>query len=279
MKSAPLGVLLPILFLLLFGGAFQAAYGQGDEVITIDTDKKGILPYESLVISGMVLDVLPGDKPMLSVFDPNGDLITDEHVDVDGEGNYAHEWKAEGLAKFVGVYRFVISYGQLEAETSVLISDTLPSTCERPSVDIVVAFRYYLQQGNTTYPIRYVPINSTLTSMQTDFGRHSLIAQVFSTDEGCIFFLLPSEVIEAENRNFTVTVNDQPGTFREIENSVAETRTLNISLDEGTNTIVMTGTRVVPEFALASPIMLGIGAVGIAITASWMAKRRFLNKP
>lgn len=267
MRSS-IAVLIPV-FLLVSSIAASAANAENDPGITIVIDKEIVIPSESLLISGVVLGVEPGEKPVLRIYNPKGELVRIDPLDVDNEGNYAYEWMSGGpLANLLGTYRLVVSYGILEAETSFLFDSYRPASCQDLSaIDWPVAFRYPLTEGNSTYFIRYVPINSNLTSMRADPGTNSLIVSTSSLDAACIFLLLPSEVIEAENRNFTVSLNDLPAVFKEHE-SGAGIRALNITLEQGLNSIVITGTRVVPEFSL-----LGIASFGIVVVAVLAARR------
>jgi len=104
--------------------------------------------------------------------------------------------------------------------------------------------------------------------MKTDLNRKSVIADVSSTDDGCITVLLPTFVIDAEDE-FTVSVNNRPATFREIDDGAAGYRTLHIALEKGASEVEIIGTRIVPEFNLLG-LVLGIAVAGVIMAAKRM---------
>jgi hypothetical protein len=268
-----IAVLIPV-FLLVSSTAATATSPEQEPGITITIDKDIVIPAESLLISGVVPGVESGDKPVLRIYNPNGELVRIDPLDVDNEGNYSYEWMSGGpLANLVGTYRIVVSYGIMGAERSFLFTSYRQPSCQDLSgIDWPVAFRYPLKEGNSTYFVRYVPINSNLTNMRVDPAINSLIVTTSSLNAACIFLLLPLEVIEAENRNFTISVNDHPAVFKEHE-SGGGIRALNITLEQGLNSIVITGTRVVPEFSAVGAVSFGVAAA-VVLVARWITAMR-----
>ena len=224
------------------------AWAQPDpDEISIAVDKNIVEPGMTALITGRVTGAQPGDKPLLSVFLPNGEPYWSNPVDVDEEGDYSYPLALGSMgANLVGSYRIVISYGSVEAETEVTLVPQLPTTCPNLEGDRILSS---FKAGNRTYLLQYLLDNATLMAIDTDFERKSLVFHITTEGDGCIKLFLQSEIIEAENRNFTVTLDNQPGDFMEIEEDfVDDTRTLLINFTNGAKTIEITGTRVVPEF-------------------------------
>lgn len=153
-------------------------------------------------------------------------------------------------------------------EAPVLFAEDPAATCESTVANPPLDSRYPLKDGESSYQIGYTAVNSNLTSMKTDVDKKSVVAEVSSTDDGCITVLLPTFVIDAEDK-FRVNVNDQPATFREIDDGPAGYRTLHIPLEEGTSEVEIIGTRIVPEFDLLG-LVLGIGVVAVIMASKRM---------
>ena len=100
---------------------------------------------------------------------------------------------------------------------------------------------------NWTYTIEYLSINATVRDMDANIQRKSIIIGMTVLGNGCLIVLLPTEVIDAENRNFTAYVDSQPTVFREIEDNRNNTRSLHILFGEGDSQLEIVGTRIVPE--------------------------------
>jgi hypothetical protein len=236
--------------MLVMQSILGMAFAQNGSEISITTNKSEYDVNETIVVSGIVEGVKPGDKPLLRVFFPSGELYRIDPVDIDTDGRYTYELRIGGPMATVGTYELVMNYGQKEAHASILVTTGTVMTCENYFFHPNESSKRPLTVGNNTYRISHLTIGAALTGLTIDADRKSLVANISSTSDGCMIIELPKDIIEAENRDFTVNVDRQQGMFREIEDNRNDTRTLHIDFENGADNIEIIGTRVIPEFPL-----------------------------
>ena len=109
---------------------------------------------------------------------------------------------------------------------------------------------YNLSVGSKTFPIKYQIIGGKVNNITADVGKGSLLANISSKSNGNLTVELPRSVIDSKkpggtDEQFIVLQDGQNSDFEEKTNN-NQVRTLAISFDNGTNTIEIEGTKVLP---------------------------------
>ena len=130
-----------------------------------------------------------------------------------------------------------------------------------------------LTAGGQPHPIQYMITGGSVENMTIHSENQTLGVTINSTDDGTLALRLPREVIDSKTGNgsdadFAAFIDNaeytDPG---EIE-PAADTRTLLIGFPEGTGSIDVLGTSVIPEFSTIAVIVLAVAIIGIVIATA-----------
>jgi predicted secreted protein with PEFG-CTERM motif len=130
-----------------------------------------------------------------------------------------------------------------------------------------------LTAGGQTLPIQYMITGGSVENMTIHGENQTLGVTINSTDDGTLALRLPREVIdsktaEGSDADFAAFIdNAEYVDAGEIE-PAADTRTLLIGFPQGTGSIDLIGTSVVPEFSTIAVIVLAIAIIGIIIATA-----------
>src|SRR5215217_4213996 len=130
-----------------------------------------------------------------------------------------------------------------------------------------------LTVGGQTHPIEYMITGGSVENMTIHGENQTLGVTINSTDDGTLALRLPREVIdsktaEGSDADFAAFIdNAEYVDAGEIE-PAADTRTLLIGFPQGTGSIDLIGTSVVPEFSTIAVIVLAIAIIGIIIATA-----------
>jgi predicted secreted protein with PEFG-CTERM motif len=139
-----------------------------------------------------------------------------------------------------------------------------------------------LTAGGQTHPVEYMITGGSIENMTINSENQTLGVTINSTDNGTLALRLPREVIdsktvEGSDAEFAAFIDnaeyEEPG---EIE-PAADTRTLLIGFPQGTGSIDVTGTSVIPEFSTIAVVVLAVAIIGIVIATA--RHGRFTSSP
>jgi predicted secreted protein with PEFG-CTERM motif len=139
-----------------------------------------------------------------------------------------------------------------------------------------------LTAGGQTHPVEYMITGGSIENMTINSENQTLGVTINSTDNGTLALRLPREVIdsktvEGSDAEFAAFIDnaeyEEPG---EIE-PAADTRTLLIGFPQGTESIDVIGTSVIPEFSTIAVVVLAVAIIGIVIATA--RHGRFTSDP
>jgi predicted secreted protein with PEFG-CTERM motif len=130
-----------------------------------------------------------------------------------------------------------------------------------------------LTAGGQTLPIQYMITGGSVENMTIHGENQTLGVTINSTEDGTLALRLPREVMdsktaEGSDADFAAFIdNAEYVDTGEIE-PAADARTLLIGFPQGTGSIDVIGTSVVPEFSTLAVIVLAIAIIGIIIATA-----------
>lgn len=130
-----------------------------------------------------------------------------------------------------------------------------------------------LTAGGQTLPIQYMITGGSVENMTIHSENQTLGVTINSTDDGTLALRLPREVIdsktaEGSDADFAAFIDNAEYTDTGEIEPAADNRTLLIGFPQGTGSIDVIGTSVVPEFSTIAVIVLAIAIIGIVIATA-----------
>jgi len=255
------------LFAIMIAGiSGSPVFGQIIESIAITTDKDMYANGETIIVSGVVKDLLSGYQISLQVFEPRfNNRVSLEQIGVNPDKTFSVEITAGGpLWRADGTYTIKVLYGteSRTAETTFEFSGSgvpLPKPTG-PTIEV----------GNTGAMIGYKITGGSVLTINEDFEAHSLIVRISTTSDGELTITLPRNIIDSKIGNadddFFVLIDGEEVEFDETKTSTD--RTLRIAFPLGAEEIEIIGTFVIPEFGTIAALILAVAIVSIiAVTA------------
>jgi predicted secreted protein with PEFG-CTERM motif len=130
-----------------------------------------------------------------------------------------------------------------------------------------------LTAGGQTLPIQYMITGGSVGNMTIHSENQTLGVTINSTDDGTLALRLPREVIdsktvEGSDADFAAFIDNAEYTDAGEIEPTADNRTLLIGFPQGTGSIDVIGTSVVPEFSTIAVVVLAIAIIGIVIATA-----------
>jgi predicted secreted protein with PEFG-CTERM motif len=130
-----------------------------------------------------------------------------------------------------------------------------------------------LTAGGQTLPIQYMITGGSVENMTIHSENQTLGVTINSTDDGTLALRLPREVIdsktvEGSDADFAAFIDNAEYTDAGEIEPTADNRTLLIGFPQGTGSIDVIGTSVVPEFSTIAVVVLAIAIIGIVIATA-----------
>ena len=265
----------------------HAAFAQ-TPTITVSTDKDSYQAGETVTISGKATPVVSGQQVILQVFNPKGAAYRFDTVTVAADGSYTYPLKVGGNIGITGTYQVKVTYNQQQATTTFqFTSGTSPGNNQTSSQTAQVTL------GGQTYQIGYSITGGTLTKLSGDPNTSSLTASITTTSacantNDCVLTLkIPRTVMDSKDgsdgksgkdQDFVVFVDSIQGVVMK-DDLGATTRTIQIPFEQGTQTVEVVGTFMIPEFGPIAAIILAIAVVGVIVaTTKYTNKFNFFTK-
>ena len=253
------------LFVLLVLGAvplLSSNMAFSEEPITVSVEKTSYDKGEKIIITGNVSYILSGHAVTLTVFSPQGNLVTVSQVNVSEDNTFQTEIIAGGMMKD-GTHTINVQYGSLKIETSF--------DYNYPDIMNGWADFHTMQVTDSDLSVEYTITGGTLLSIIPDTNTNSLVLSITSTQDGTITLDIPRTVADSlletgDDDMFVVLVDDSDTMFDETVSSTH--RTLTIPFSAGTTQIEIIGTFVIPEFGSVVMLILVISIISIIIISS-----------
>ena len=274
-------------------------------IIDVSTDKSNYSDGDVMIISGEIINMVPGDQLSILIQSPNGNLVALDQLTVSSDNQFSTEIKLGGkLMKTEGTYTIKVQYREQSTTTSFEFDEVVSSSTneldvvestviedtviEDPMIEdsfvedaiivdsVVTATTVTVQDSNDL--ILYEITNAKLLNVIPDLDAVSLLIYIETTDEGSITLTIPRSVLDASinggDDEFFVLVDGEEVDFEEIKTS--EDRTLTINFLAGTEQIEIIGTFVVPEFGTIAAMILAVAIISIVAIS---AKSRLSIQP
>ena len=121
-----------------------------------------------------------------------------------------------------------------------------------------------------SYTVNYGVTGATVTDISISPQDTSLLVTITSSSDGNLTLTMPRSLIDAKTTSgddqFFVLVDGADSDF--TESKTTDSRTITVSIPEGTQEIEVIGTQVVPEFGGLSFVVLVIAIISIVAISS-----------
>ena len=272
------------------------AFGENGTIV-VSTDKPSYSDGDTIIISGEIKNMVPGDQLSMLIQSPNGNLVALDQLTAGVDNQFSTEIKVGGkLMKIEGTYTIKVQYREQSANTSFefggtvsipannMVEETIEETIEEIIVDdpvvidsIVTATTVTVQ--DSTDLVSYEITNAKLINVIPDLDAVSLLIYIQTTDDGSITLTIPRSVLDATINNgddeFFVLVDGEEVDFEEITTDTD--RRLTIGFSAGTEQIEIIGTFVIPEFGTIAAMILAVAIISI-VAISAKSKLNMLSR-
>jgi predicted secreted protein with PEFG-CTERM motif len=234
-----------------------------DVPIRVWTDRT-IYEYGSDIhIQGVVANLR--DMPVtVKVTGPQGNVVGIEQLEVASDRTFEVTFNTGGsLWKQNGIYTIRAQYGPIEINDKVtveLMGGVSAQTIECGGGEITV------RSTTDTYCVPFNAVGITVTKGTVSSTDFSIVLTVDAESDGTLTLMIPRDVLDSqtggEDSPFIVLVDGDEGDAFEV-GSDATTRTLEITIPEGTTKVEIIGTWAIPEFGAMAAIILAVAIVSI----------------
>jgi hypothetical protein len=266
-KLFMLGLLLAVIYV-----SPDLASSQG--IFSVATDKRTYIPGETATIKGTVPVVIPGRSVVIQVFNPANTIYALDQITPASDGTFSTSIKLGGKLAKLGFYTVKATYIQNSIDTNFELVGEIKSSIQSIRVESELKDKVFDVLASLT--------NGRIAKIDVDPAFKSVIVsmQMSPVENGTMQITLPRDLIDARegpdwagaDRSFKVHIGGVDSTFKET-NSTATTRTLEIGIPAGAQTVEIIGTITVPEFPV-SLIILTMSIAGLVIAIRFGIKAR-----
>ena len=277
--------------ILITSVGISPAFGENGTIV-VSTDKPSYSDGDTIIISGEIKNMVPGDQLSILIQSPNGNLVALDQLTVGVDNQFSTEIKVGGkLMKTEGTYSIKIQYreqsaitffefgGSVSVPVNNIVEETIEATIEASIeeifvedpvvIDSIVTATTVTVQDSTDL-VSYEITNAKLINVIPDLDAVSLLIYIQATDDGSITLTIPRTVLDASINNgddeFFVLVDGEEVDFEEI--TTDEDRTLTIGFLAGSEEIEIIGTFVIPEFGTIAAMILAVAIISIIAISS-----------
>lgn len=241
---------------------------------TVATDNTAYSTGEDITVSGNVGRTPTGQPLLIQVYNPNGAVYRFDQVTVQSDGSYTYTFRVGGNLGVSGEYEIRASYAGSSASTTFDFTATDGGGTGLRNFTLVI-------DGTDRHTVQYRISGGTLQSLTGDSETATVTATISASRAGQLTLAFPRDVFDSMDTNgddldFIVFV-DELETVAE-DDFGADTRTLVIDFEEGSEQVDIVGTFLVPEFGAIAAIVLAVAIVGIIVATTRYSKFSFLPK-
>ena len=259
-------------------GTLGTAYAQTG--FTVTTDKTEYTSGDTVTVSGNVGTVMPGQVVVLFVTSPTGAAAATDQIPVAADGTYTGTFKAGGLMDDTtkgggsGTYTVRVTYNGVNHTTTFNYVATAGGTGVWKTATLLI-------DGKDKHSVQYQITGGSLKSLTGDSSTATITATITASSAGQLKLQLPRDIADAKDTNgddldYIVFVDEIETT--PDDDFGANTRTLTIDFESGSEQIDIVGTHLVPEFGAIAAIVLAVAIVGIIVATTRYSKFSFLPK-
>ena len=273
--------------ILITSVGVSPTFGENGTIV-VSTDKSSYSDGDTIIISGEIKNMIPGDQLSILIQSPNGNLVALDQLTVGVDNQFSAEIKVGGkLMKTEGTYTIKVQYREQSANTSFefggvvdqplnkleknMVEDMVEDMVEADPIivnSIVTSTTVTIQDSMDL--VSYEITNANLINVIPDLDAVSLLIYIEAMDDGSITLTIPRTVLDASindgDDEFFVLVDGEEVDFEEITTNMD--RTLTIEFSAGTEQIEIIGTFVIPEFGTIAAMILAVAIISIvAISA------------
>ncbi len=213
--------------------------------ITITTDKPSYIFGDTIMISGTVKTIVPGNAVNIQILDPYSNLIQTRQVNVTQDGSYTDAIEITGFAwKTSGAYTIYVQYGsKVQTQTTfAFIATTAP---------INGVFQVKITIYQKVFDVQYTISGGSVNRMYVDPPNLSLTVSIQSRNYGAITLSLPRSLLDAKasdgtDSSFTILV-DGVKIKPQKEQATTTDRILTIQFLQGDQNIQIIGTTIASQ--------------------------------
>jgi predicted secreted protein with PEFG-CTERM motif len=244
---------------------------------TVTTDKTDYTTGEDITVSGNVGQTPTGQPLLIQVFNPNGAAYRFDQVqasEIGADGSYSYAFRVGGNLGVSGEYEVRVTYGGVTRTTTFDFEATDGGTGGWRTATLLI-------DGEHSHNILYRISGGSLVSLTGDSDTATITATITANSAGQLMLQLPRDIADSVDTNgddldYIVFV-DELETVAD-DDFGADTRTLTIDFEAGSEQIDIVGTMLVPEFGAIAAIILAVAIVGIIVATTRYSKFSFLPK-
>jgi predicted secreted protein with PEFG-CTERM motif len=246
--------------------AIGTAYAQTG--LTVKTDKTDYAAQDTITISGKVGTVVAGQPVLIKVTNPNNAIYRFDQIPATGiaaDGSYTYDLKVGGKLGVTGKYTVEATYGGVTQTTTFnFTSGGGGGTPGFKKIDMVVTAA---DGRESKYQVEYQINGGTLEELTGDQATKTITATITADADGQLILRIPTNVANAD-KSFQVFV-DADDVSADVKDDNGKTvRQLTIPFVEGSETVDIVGTFMVPEFGAIAAIVLAVAIVGIIVATT-----------
>ena len=225
--------------------------------MTVTTDRLSYSDGDKIIVSGAVRDPTVGSAVTIKIRSPNNNLVTIGQAPIlDGNTFSATFTTGGNLWQDAGKYEIVAKIGNKDAVTTFQFGGYVPFVTMR--VD------------GTDLNVSYKIVGGQLLKISTNVQSKSLVLSIKATDDGSLTIVLPRALIDSQSNGrdipFSVMVDGKMVEHK--EQSSSSDRTLFIPFGKGSSEIIISGTKIIPEFGPIAGLILAVAMLSILLVFS-----------
>ena len=259
------------IFSLLLIPFFSAdIFAQGEDFVSVDTEKGGYAAGESIVIIGQVSTKIANvDDVALRVVSPNGNLVHIEQVTVGSDNSYTTEISTSigGMWKESGVYKILANYYNYESESYFEYGGMMSAGTQQDlglsQIEADATDTIKIDEHDVPYELT----GAKILRITPDVEMKALVIEIETYSDGLLKITFPKEVIDSTDpEGFFIIVDGEQANHDEL--LVGDYWTFNIPFVDGSENIEIIGTYVIPEFGTIAMMVLAASIVAIVLLSS-----------
>lgn len=225
--------------------------------MTVTTDKMTYSDGDKIIVSGTVRDLTVGTAVTIKIRSPNNNLVTVGQSTLAGDNTFSTTFTTGGnLWQEAGKYEIVAKIGNKDAVTTFQFGGYIPFT--------------FMHVDGTDISISYKIVGGQLLKILADIQSKSLVLSIKATDDGYLTIVLPRELIDSQSNGldtpFSVMVDGKIVDHK--EQSTSNDRTLFIPFVKGSSEIIISGTKIIPEFGAIAVLVFTMAILSTLLVFS-----------
>ena len=261
---------LGIFLLLLIPFLPADSFAQGEDFVSVDTEKGAYAAGEKIVVFGQVSTKIANvDDVALRVVSPNGTIVHIDQVTVDSDNNFSTEISTSigGNWQESGVYKILANYYNYESESyfeygGMMSAGTQQdlglSQIEADATDTIMI---------DDHDVPYELTGAKILRITPDVEMKALVIEIETYSDGILKITFPKEVIDSTDpEGFFVIVDGEEANHDEL--LLGDYWTFSIPFVYGSENIEIIGTYVIPEFGTIAMMVLAVSIVAIVLLSS-----------